>query len=82
MWCPGSGVVLDCIDSGYLPYSFLSKQLLIYKAVTTCFSTPTPHFTSLYWVPFDKTVSECIAIFEKVKVLKYKGFNCFSILKV
>ena len=22
-WCPGSGVVLDCIDSWYLPYDFL-----------------------------------------------------------
>ena len=23
MWCPGSGVVLDCIYSGYLPSSLL-----------------------------------------------------------
>ena len=26
MWCPGSGVVLDCIDSGSLPSSLLRKS--------------------------------------------------------
>ena len=26
MWCPGSGVVLDCIDSGSLPSSLLSYK--------------------------------------------------------
>ena len=24
MWCPGPGVVLDCIDTRYLPYSYFA----------------------------------------------------------
>ena len=26
MWCPGSGVVLDCIDSWFLPFSLFSNH--------------------------------------------------------
>ena len=32
---------------------------------------------------FNQTMSECIAIFQRIKVLRYlKGLNCFSIPKV
>ena len=47
--------------------SFIANHLYIYKAAKTAFSTPAPHFG----YRFDQAVSICIAIFQKVKVLKY-----------
>ena len=43
-WYPGSGVVLDCIDSWSLHTYLLSKRSIIYKAVKTCAFYSHPSF--------------------------------------